>query len=205
MSHTARLFVSSANIILQETESGRAGLKSDLSLICSACDESTSLQTSANITKRGKSFDVNKRAVFHSLESGTGYEGLSSFCGIMNMPCMSTSSYYKQVDSILGIVEDYTQEELISAGQRLRNIILDENPELDINDTLDAAVSFDGTWAKRGFTSLTGVVFAISVDGGEVLDYAVLSKACQKCARKESQCEGDDESFQEWSPQRSRM
>ena len=76
------------------------------------------------------------------------------------MPCMSTSSYYKQVDSILGIVEDYTQEELISAGQRLRNIILDENPELDINETLDAAVSFDGTWAKRGFTSLTGVVFA---------------------------------------------
>ena len=198
MSHTARLFVSSANI-LQETESGQAGLKSDLSLICSACDESTSLQTSANITKRGKSFDVNKRAVFHSLESGTGYEGLSSFYGIMNMPCMSTSSYYKQVDSILGIVEDYTHEELISAGQRLRNIILDENPELDLNETLDAA-SFDGTWAKRGFTSLTGVVFAISVDSGEVLDYA-----CQKCARKESQCEGDDESFQEWSPQRSRM
>ena len=114
------------------------------------------------------------------------------------MPCMSTSSYYKQVDSILGIAEDYTKEELISAGQRLRNIILDENPELDINETLDAAVSFDGTWAKQGFTSLTGVVFAISVDSGEVLDYAVLSKVCQKCARKESQCEGDDESFQEW-------
>ena len=45
---------------------------------------------------------------------------------------------------------------------------------------------------------MTGVVFAISVDCGEVLHYAVLSKACQKCARKESQCEGDDESFQEW-------
>ena len=114
------------------------------------------------------------------------------------MPCMSSCSYYKQVDSILSIVEDYTKEELTSAGQRLRNIILDENPELDKNETLDAAVSFDGTWAKRGFTSLTGVVFAISLDSGEVLDYAVLSKACQKCARKESQCEGDDERFQAW-------
>jgi len=193
MSYTARLFVSSTNITLQETESGRAGLKSDLSLMCSACDESTSLQTSANITKRGKSFDVNKRAVFHSLELGTGYEGLASFCGIMNKPCMSTSAYYKQVDSILGIAEDYTMEELKSAG-----FILDENPELDINETLDAAVSFAGTWVKRGFTSLTGVVSAISVDSGEVLDYAVLSKACGRCARKESRCEGDDESFQEW-------
>ncbi|XP_058961471.1 uncharacterized protein [Pocillopora verrucosa] len=187
-----------ANIILQENESGRAGLKSDLTITCSACDESISFQTSANITKRGKSFDVNKRAVYHSLESGTGYEGLASFCGIMNMPCMSTSAYQKQVDSILEVVEDYTKEELTQAGQRLRNIVLDENPDLDKDDTLDVAVSFDGTWAKRGFTSLTGVVFAISVDSGEVLDYTVLSKACQKCSLKQSKCEGDDERFQEW-------
>lgn len=111
---------------------------------------------------------------------------------------MSTSAYQKQVDSILEVVEDYTKEELTQAGQRLRNIVLDENPDLDKDDTLDVAVSFDGTWAKRGFTSLTGVVFAISVDSGEVLDYTVLSKACQKCSLKQSQCEGDDERFQEW-------
>lgn len=49
----------------------------------------------------------------------------------------------------------------------------------------------------RGFTSLTGVVFVISVDTGEVFDYHVLSKACQKCARKKTQCEGDDDSFEE--------
>ena len=88
------------------------------------------------MTKRGKSFDVNKRAVCHSLESGTGCEGLASFCGNMNMPCMSTSFYYKQVDSILSIMDDYTKEELISAGQRLQNIILDEYPELDNNEPL---------------------------------------------------------------------
>lgn len=53
-------------------------------------------------------------------------------------------------------------------------------------------------WAKRGFSSLTGVFFAISVNTGEVLDYTVLSKACQKRALKESQCEGDDKKFPEW-------
>lgn len=51
------------------------------------------------------------------------------------------------------------------------------------DDVVDAAVSFDGTWAKRGFTSLTGVVFVLSVDTGEVLDYHVLSKSCQTCTR----------------------
>ena len=36
---------------------------------------------------------------------------------------------------------------------------------------MDAAVSFDGTWSKRSFISLIGVVFVISVDTGEVLEY----------------------------------
>ena len=56
-------------------------------------------------------------------------------------------------------------------------------------------MSFDGTWAKIGFTSLIGVFFAISVDTGEVLDYTVLSKACQKCSFRKSQFEGDADSF----------
>jgi len=44
-------------------------------------------------------------------------------------------------------------------------------------NVVDAAVSINSTWAKRGFTSLTGIVFVVSVDTGEVLDYHVLSKA----------------------------
>ena len=188
----------SANLTLEERASSQAGLMSNLSLNCSACKESSQLLTSGNIAKRGKSYDVNRRAVYHSLESGTGYEGLASFCGVMNMPCISTRAYYKQVDNILEVLEDEAREELKSAGQRLRQLILQEDDQLENTATMDAAVSFDGTWAKRGFTSLTGVVFAISVDSGEVLDYHVLSKACQKCAYKQSQCEGDDEAFEEW-------
>lgn len=82
--------------------------------------------TSGNITKRGKSYDVNRRAVYHSIESGTGYEGLASFCEVMNMPCLSTRAYYKQVDSVLDVLEDEAKEELISAGQRLRQVIIEE-------------------------------------------------------------------------------
>ena len=111
---------------LEENASGRAGLMSELSLNCDACDESTTLQTSTNITKRGKSFDVNRRAAYHSIETGIGYEGLASFCGIMNMPCLSTRAYYKQVDNILEALEDETREELVSGGQRLRQIFMEE-------------------------------------------------------------------------------
>lgn len=72
----------------------------DLSVECSICLDATPLKTSSTITKRGQSFDVNRRAVYHSLETGGGYEGLVSFCSIMNMPCLSEPAYYKQVDTI---------------------------------------------------------------------------------------------------------
>ena len=170
---------------------------SQFSLQCSSCEESSSLPTSSGVTQRGKSYDINCRVVYHAIESGSGYEGLATFCGIMNMPCLSKPAYYKQVDNILEALEDEAKEDMRKAGERLGQQILEENPEKDLDDTLDAVVSFGGTWAKQGFTSLTGVVFVISVDTGEVLDYRVLSKACQKCALKKAKGVNEEE-FEEW-------
>ena len=89
------------------------------------------------------------------------------------------------------------QEDMKAAGQRVREHILNENGVQTNDDVVDAAVSFDGTWAKRGFTSLTGVVFVLSVDTGEVLDYHVLSKSCQTCTNYRGRYNSDDE-FEEW-------
>ena len=75
----------------------------------------------------------------------------------MNIPCLSTCAYYQQVDKILEVLEDEAKKQLTKPGQRLRELILQENDGLCSTETLDAAVRFDGTWAKRGFTSLTGV------------------------------------------------
>ena len=184
-------------LTVKENTSGRNGLMADLSVECSSCYESTPLKTSATITKRGQSFDINRRAIYHSLETGGGYEGLVSFCSIMNMPCLSQPAYYKQVDTILEALEAEAEDEMRLAGERVRNHILKESGEEGSDATVDAAVSFDGTWAKRGFTSLTGIVFVIAVDTGEVLDYHVLSKECHKCSIKKSQCQSDEE-FDQW-------
>ena len=182
---------------LKENSSMRSGLMSDLSVECSSCSEATSLKTSS-VTNQGQSFDVNRRAVYHSLETGGGYEGLVSFCSIMNMPCISSAAYYKLVDTILVAQEAEAKDEMQQASQRLRDYIFKENGEKNCDDVVvDVAVSFDGTWAKRGFTSLTGVVFVLAVDTGEVLDYHVLSKECRKCTMKKSRCKTDKE-FEEW-------
>ena len=44
------------------------------------------------------------------------------------------------------------------------------------------AVTFDGTWMKRGYSSLYGVFTAIDWDTGRVLDVHVSSKFCQSCS-----------------------
>ena len=35
----------------------------------------------------------------------------------------------------------------------------------------DVGVSVDGTWQRKGFTSMNGVVTAISIDNGKVLEW----------------------------------
>ena len=45
--------------------------------------------------------------------------------------------------------------------------------------TIDTRVSVDGTWQKRGFTSLNCVVAAISIETGRILDVEVMTRYCQ--------------------------
>ncbi|GFY28879.1 uncharacterized protein TNCV_4720111 [Trichonephila clavipes] len=52
------------------------------------------------------------------------------------------------------------------------------------------AVAVDGTWQKRGYTSLNGVVTVTSIDTGKVIDVDILSKycACQNLPFDEKDC-----------------
>ena len=43
------------------------------------------------------------------------------------------------------------------------------------------SVSVDGTWQRRGFSSMNGAVAAISTVNGKVFDVAALSRYCQGC------------------------
>ena len=72
-----------------------------------------------------------------------------------------------------------------------------ENEEIDEGQPLDIPASFHGTWAKRRFPSLTGVVFVISINTGEVIDCHVLSNSCQKCVLERSKCHDGDQ-FVQW-------
>ena len=149
----------------------------------------------------GKSYDVNRRAIHFVLESGIGFSGLETFCATFNQPCMAETSYNKQLDIIAEMAEEEADHELKEAGFRLRNLLRSENSQVTDDSVEDIAVSFDGTWAKRGHTSLYGVVFVLSVDMGEVLDYHIMSKFCKACSMWESKKESDPQKYNEWKIQ----
>ncbi|GFS68324.1 uncharacterized protein TNCV_307031 [Trichonephila clavipes] len=46
------------------------------------------------------------------------------------------------------------------------------------NGNPNVPVAIDGTWQKRGHTSLNGVVTAVSVDTGKDVDAEILSRKC---------------------------
>ena len=53
--------------------------------------------------------------------------------------------------------------------------------DVGTGEIADILVSCGGTWRKRGFTSLYGVVFVIAHETGKMLDFHVMSKECQGC------------------------
>ena len=63
------------------------------------------------------------------------------------------------------------------AGESMQQPIDKIRGDID-EDICDFAASCDGTWQRRDYTSLNGLVTVISVDTGKVIDYEVLNKMC---------------------------
>ncbi|GFT27416.1 uncharacterized protein TNCV_1275331 [Trichonephila clavipes] len=55
-------------------------------------------------------------------------------------------------------------------------------PDLVQNNIIDITVSYDGTWHKRGHTSLYGICIVIDALKNLVVDFEVLSKYCHECS-----------------------
>ncbi|GFT12048.1 uncharacterized protein TNCV_726401 [Trichonephila clavipes] len=59
-------------------------------------------------------------------------------------------------------------------------------------------IAVDGTWHKRGYSSLNGVVCATSVENGKVIDFEALTKYCSSCKGKKT-CENCAKNYEGFS------
>ncbi|GFS74567.1 hypothetical protein TNCV_458901 [Trichonephila clavipes] len=50
-------------------------------------------------------------------------------------------------------------------------------------------IALDGTWYKKGYSSLHGAVYATSVENGKFIDFEALTKYCSSCKGETNPCE----------------
>ena len=68
----------------------------------------------------------------------------------------------------------------------------------DSSQIVDIGVTVDETWQRRGYTSMNGVVVAMSVDSGKVLDIEVLPRFCKSCSSMGRILKDDPQKLEEW-------
>ena len=175
------------------------GLAEKMIIQCSSCLKETIFHTSRKMEK-GK-FEVNTRSVAACNSLKGGRKILTSFCGMMNLPSpLASASYARHLKSTTSIAREEAENQMKDAASRVRNLVLRQNPNADKQDkdgAISVAVSLDGTWQKRGYSSKYGVVVAILVETGEVVDFEVLSMHCHQC-RKHQHENKDSEAYKSW-------
>ncbi|GFW94135.1 uncharacterized protein TNCV_1978751 [Trichonephila clavipes] len=135
---------------------GKSGLAITFVLKCFACPYRVEF-SSSNFHEGTQIATINTRFVYAMRSIGKGTEAGRMFCGIMNLlqPPTRFSPYGKRILNAAKLVyEDSIQnsaKEAICENEGNKNI----------------AVAVDGTWQKRGYTSLNGVVTVTSIDTGK--------------------------------------
>ena len=190
-----------SKLSLYQTNSAREGLSESLFLKCSICEVVSPLSTSKRLGgKGGGAHEVNRRAALASYQFG--HSGLSQFCAGMNLPPpVAKDAYNKHLIQIEKAAKVNAEDIMKDASKQLREKVSLERPEdieEDGEDTIACvSVTVDGTWQKRGHSSKIGVIFVISVDTGEILDYEVKSLFCYECKVHNNQ-DSESNEYKEW-------
>ncbi|GFU98999.1 uncharacterized protein TNCV_3382431 [Trichonephila clavipes] len=120
---------------------------------------------------------------------GKGGAAARIFCGLMNLP--PPPEKFERHNSLFLNVLKTISEDSMNAAVHEAVIANDNNSNI--------AVAVDGTWHKRGYSSLNGVVCATSVENGKVIDFEALTKYCSSCKGKKKPCENCAKNYEGFS------
>ena len=172
----------------------RYGLATKCKILCRYCDFAKEFWSSSKV-EGGRTFDVNERLVYAMRSIGKGLGGAQTFLPLMNLPAPVKKSAYNKIKNKIHVaVKEVATEVMQDAAEELREV----SGVVNEDEIADTAISCDGTWQKRGFTSLNGAVVVMSIETGKVLDIEVMSRYCQSCVSNEHLKETDTEKFEEF-------
>ena len=98
---------------------------------------------------------------------GQGFSGLEKFTSLMNIPKPITKNIYnKLIKTVSECAKIVAKETMIDAVKEISQ---------SSSRIINTAVSVNDSWQRRGFSSLNGVVTAIPMDTGKILDCEPMS------------------------------
>lgn len=173
------------------------GLGFKIKVVCDQCDELANHAASKMIGYSGRQniYDLNVRSVLAMRLLGHGLRGIQTFCGVMDLaPPVHHSTYDQYVETILAASN-------LTCTASMRQAVAEEIDSSEAPDKL--VVSGDGSWRRRGFSSLYGIVTLMGNESGKVLDVVVKSSYCQACKNWGNR-DRESAEYQEWEVNHAR-
>jgi hypothetical protein len=179
-----------APLVVVEDLARRRGLVSTMKICCTNTECGKESKISDPLSS--ESTALNTRSILAMREIGRGCRYMETFFGIMNMlPPLSPRSYMKHNQALATASMSAANNNMIAASDYLHRL-----HSVEPSDVLDVRVTCDGTWSRRGFTAIHGVIVVISYDTGQVLDFQVMSKSCTACSQQKTRL--GEEEFEVW-------
>ncbi|GFU99823.1 uncharacterized protein TNCV_506441 [Trichonephila clavipes] len=124
--------------------------------------------------------DINLQFVWGMRIIEKGHSSSKKLCASLNIPSLSKAAYRScEKKKLLNVASVVSKNAMIEAADEVRKL-------KNTSDVAECGVSVDGTWQRRGHSSLNGCVAVLSIDTGKVLDLEVMSKWCRNCNTSKS-------------------
>jgi hypothetical protein len=154
-----------ADGVKMTTTGAHMGSSSELSINYPECQMTKTVFSSPTIRQSGtheknRTHKVNQRLMLFTQEVGLGHTCLEHFSNATGIPIMHQKSYLVRDKEVAKCVIASGQECLKAAVEHVRIAYSQADPEIavlleaDASAIMPISVSYDGTWQKRGFTSL---------------------------------------------------
>ena len=125
------------------------GLAFTFALSCSDCDWKYEFCSSS---EKSKIFDINYKTVYSMRRCGKGYQGLRKFLALINHPPPMTETDYRMINLKFSVaVRVVAMRSMNEAAEEVRRT----QTHKDL--MVETGVSVDGTWQRRGVSSLNGL------------------------------------------------
>ncbi|KAH8033142.1 hypothetical protein HPB51_007872 [Rhipicephalus microplus] len=167
----------------------RVGLWSELTFICSECQEIRKLTTDpvtepTSLTDKAN-VGVNDAAVWAFMSIGSGHSQFEEAMAVMEIPAMSKGAFLRREESLGKCWKTVLFDQMIKAGKEEKKLAEEAGAFCEDGITPYITVIVDGGWSHRShghrYSANSGVAVIIGERTKKLLYLGVRNKLCSTC------------------------